>query len=165
MLFSRTRADIATMNVLLPAAERLAHEQGEREPAAEHLLLAALDLPDGGARRAFAAVGIDADELGGAVAAVHAEALSSVGVVVDAAALEAALPGATEPRGAYRSSPGAQQLFQRATALSKALKQPLTSTDVLLAATELEQGPLPRAFDRLGVTREQLAAAARDELR
>jgi ATP-dependent Clp protease ATP-binding subunit ClpA len=164
VFFSRARADIATMNALLPAAERLAHNQGEREPAAEHLLLAALDLPDGGARRAFGAVGVDADALGGAVAAVHAEALSSVGVVVDAAALEAALPHASEPRGAYRSTPGAQALFQRATAMSKARRKPLTSTDVLLAATELEQGPLPRAFDRLGVTRDQLASAAAAEL-
>jgi ATP-dependent Clp protease ATP-binding subunit ClpA len=165
VFFSRARADITTMNALLPAAERRAHEQGEREPAAEHLLLAALDLPDGGARRAFADVGVDPDGLAGAVAAVHADALSSVGVVVDAASLESALPDASPPRGAYRSSPGAQQLFQRATAMSKARKQPLTSADVLLAATELEQGALPRAFDRLGVTREQLAAAARDALR
>lgn len=164
MFFSRARADIATMNVLLPAAERLAHAQGEQVPAAEHLLVAALDLPDGGARRALRAAEVDPDALADAVASVHADALSSVGVVVDTAALDAALPDPTSPHGVYRSSDSAQQLFQRATAAAKARKQPLTSTDVLLAATELERGVVPRAFEKLGTTRSAVAAAADAEL-
>lgn len=164
MFFSRARADIATMNALLPAAERIARSQGEQEPAAEHLLLAALDLPDGAARRAFAAAGVDADQLAGAVAAVHSDALTSVGISVDAGALDDALPEPAAPQGVYRSTASAQQLFQRATALSKARKQPLESADVLLAATELEHGVVPRAFAKLGVTRDDLAAAATAEL-
>lgn len=164
MFFTRARADIATMNALLPAAERLAHAQGEAEPAAEHLLLAALDLPDGAARRAIAAVGADPDQLAPAIAATHAEALAAVGVVVDVEALDAAVPPAAEPRGAYRSTASAQQLFQRATALATSAKQPLRSAHVLLAATELEHGVVPRSLARLGVSRAALAAAAATEL-
>lgn len=164
MFFSRARADIATMNVLLPAAERIAQARGEQEPAAEHLLLAALDLPDGRARRAFAAAGVDAGQLAAAVAAVHSDALTSVGISVDAAALDDALPEPAAPQGVYRSTASAQQLFQRATALSKARRQPLTSADVLLAATELEHGVVPRTFAKLGVSSADLAAAATTEL-
>jgi ATP-dependent Clp protease ATP-binding subunit ClpA len=160
VFFSRARADIATMNALLPEAERLAHAQGLAEPAAEHLLLAALDLPDGGARRVFAAVGVDPGGLAGALADEHADALTSVGVSLDAEALDSALPPPAQPRGAYRSTAGAQALFQRATAISKTRKQPLTSTDVLLAATESEFGVVPRAFERLGTSAAALAAAA-----
>ncbi|MGZ8476106.1 MAG: Clp protease N-terminal domain-containing protein, partial [Candidatus Limnocylindria bacterium] len=42
-----------TIKKLLTDAEVEARAMGEAEPGAEHLLLAALDLPDGSARRAF----------------------------------------------------------------------------------------------------------------
>ena len=43
----RARTDLAVMDAVLPAAERLAHADGIPQPGAEHLLLGALELPDG----------------------------------------------------------------------------------------------------------------------
>lgn len=72
--------DIRTMNTLFPRAEAIAHEMGESEPAAEHLLLAALELPDGSARRAFEGVGADPDRFRTALEEHHGAALRAVGV-------------------------------------------------------------------------------------
>jgi ClpA/ClpB-like protein len=49
-------------------------------PGAEHLLLAALELPDGTARRAFERVGADPNALRQAIEEQHAEALCAVGI-------------------------------------------------------------------------------------
>lgn len=71
----RPFADIKTMSTLFPAAERAALAMGESEPGAEHLILAALDLPDGSAARAFERVGADPLGFREAVAAQHEQAL------------------------------------------------------------------------------------------
>src|SRR5918998_924166 len=88
--------DVRTIKLLLEGAESEARAAGEAQPGAEHLLLAAIELPDGTARAAFAAAGADADALRPAIAAVHAGALRAVGVEPPAEdALDAALaPGA-----------------------------------------------------------------------
>jgi ATP-dependent Clp protease ATP-binding subunit ClpA len=161
----RAMADMRTMNTLLPAAERIARSEGVDAPAAEHLVLASLDLPDGSARRALQDAGADADRLRGALAAQHDAALRAVGVSVDHAALDAALPGVpAEPHGVYASQPSAQALFQRVRLLANADHAPLYSAYVLLAAAELEHGTIPRALALLGITRDALATTARREL-
>ena len=53
----RATADIRTMAALFAAAEEEAARAGEPMPAAVHLLLAALGLPEGSARRAFERAG------------------------------------------------------------------------------------------------------------
>jgi hypothetical protein len=55
--------DMRTIKTLMTGAEAEALEAGESVPGAEHLLLSALALPDGSARRAFERVGADPDEL------------------------------------------------------------------------------------------------------
>ena len=161
----RAAADMRTMNTLLPAAERIARSEGVDAPAAEHLLLAALELPDGTARRALEDVGSDATRLRHALAAQHDAALRVAGVSVDHAALDAGIPEPpARPQGMYASQPSAQALFQRVRVLAQADGAPLHSGYVLLAATELEHGAIPRALALLGVTREALAGAARRQL-
>ncbi len=72
--------DIRTINRLLGGAEAEARRKGESLPGAEHLLLAALALPEGSARRAFERVGADPDRLADAIAAQHADALAAIGI-------------------------------------------------------------------------------------
>ena len=155
------KGEFLTIKQLLEGAERLAQQSGESLPGAEHLLLSALALPDGTARRAFERLGVDPDGLPSAIASQHDEALRAVGIKVDAE-LHAPAP---ERRGVYLSSASAQTTFKRAVELSgKPKPRRLRGAHVVLAVTEMEHGTVARALDRLGVAREELAAAARQEL-
>lgn len=154
----RARADLALMNRLLPAAERLAHAEGAERPSAEHLLLAALELEDGVARAALAAAGVLPADLRTAITEVHAEALESVDIAADDEAIGAALPPPRQARGSYRSEGSLQTLFQAAVRSAKAERRELTSGDVLKAAVEAERSTPARALARLGVDRAALAS-------
>jgi len=155
------KGEFLTIKQLLEGAERLAQQSGESLPGAEHLLLSALALPDGTARRAFERLGVDPDGLPSAIASQHEQALRAVGIEVKSE-LHAPAP---ERRGVYLSSPSAQTTFKRAVELSgKPKPRRLRGAHVVLAVTEMEHGTVARALDRLGVAREDLAAAARQEL-
>lgn len=59
-MFGRIRSklnDMNTIKLLCEGAEAHALQDQQREPGAEHFLLAALDLPDGTARLAFEKAG------------------------------------------------------------------------------------------------------------
>jgi ATP-dependent Clp protease ATP-binding subunit ClpA len=157
----RLKGEFHTIRELLEGAERLAQQSGDAQPGAEHLLLSALSLPDGTARRAFERLGADPDDLQSAIAAQHADALQAVGIELGAG--EAA--PAPEARGVYLSTPSAQTAFRRAVELSKHPKpRRLLGAHVVAAVAEIERGTVARALRRMGVDREKLAAAARDEL-
>lgn len=76
----QTLADMATMRALLEAAERESAAMGEVDPGAEHVVKAALALPDRTAADALAELGVDAAQLRAAIEQVHAEALAAVGI-------------------------------------------------------------------------------------
>src|SRR5687768_4789098 len=77
--------DMRTIKQLLADAERIAREMGEEEPAAEHLLLAAIGLPDGSATRVLGRHGVDADSLRAALRDEQSDALVTAGVPREAA--------------------------------------------------------------------------------
>lgn len=159
---NRLKGEFHTIRQLLEGAERLAQQSGDAQPGAEHLLLSALALPDGTARRAFERLGADPDGLGSAIAAQHFDALRAVGLELDAG--QAVVP-APEARGVFLSTPSAQSAFRRAVELSKHPKpRRLLGAHVVAAVAEIERGTVVRALSRMGVDREKLAAAARDEL-
>ena len=156
------KGEFLTIKQLLEGAERLAQQSGESLPGAEHLLLSALALPDGTARRAFERLGVDPAGLPSAIAAQHDDALRAVGIGVDAKDLGTPAP---EARGFYLSTPSAQTAFKRAVELSgKPKPRRLRSAHVVLALTEMEHGTVARALKRMGVDRRRLADAARQEL-
>jgi ATP-dependent Clp protease ATP-binding subunit ClpA len=163
MPFPRPIREFRTIRRLLGGAERLAGEMGDALPGAEHLLLAALDLPDGSARRSFERLAVDPAGLAAAIAAQHDDALRAVGVDVDGAAH---LDGPAPPRrGVFRATPAGQAVFQRAVEVSGTPKpRRLLGAHVVLAVTEMERGSTARALRLMGVDRQQLAAAARAEL-
>lgn len=151
--------DARTIKLLLESAEGLARAGGESEPGPEHLLLAALDLPDGGARRAFARVGAEPDGLAAAVEAHHAEALASVGIASGGTAVAAAPPA----RGLFRSTGAAQEVFRTAGRLARDRRVPLGGAHVVEAVAAAAHGTAAAAVARLGIDRVALRDAARAE--
>ncbi|MGY1742511.1 MULTISPECIES: Clp protease N-terminal domain-containing protein [unclassified Blastococcus] len=157
----RAFRDIRTIKRLLTGAEAEARRAGEPVPGPEHLLLSALALPDGTAARALARLGTDAAGLRAAVAQVHDDALTGLGLDAAPAPVTAL---AAPPAGPLRTSPQAQQVFRRAVALSRtASAAGLRGAAVAAAVAELEQGTVVRALRRLEITPAQLSAAARAE--
>jgi hypothetical protein len=158
----RALQDIRTMNLLFTAAEKESQAAGDDRPGPEHLVLAALGLPDGTARRAFDAAGVSEAAYRAAVDAVHAHALSAIGITAPPAPSPLSVPA---PRGAFRLTDPGQRVFHAAVAATKQSKRvPLRGAHILLAACELTQGPFPRALAHLGVDPTTLADAAREQL-
>jgi ATP-dependent Clp protease ATP-binding subunit ClpA len=158
--------DMRTIGRLLTDAEQVARRMGDERPSAEHLLLAAVTLPDGSAARVLHRFGLDADRLAGAIRDEHAGALAAAGIdastAVDMSADQPVTPA--KGSGVYRSNPSAQELFQAAGAAARGARQRLSGAHVVLAAADLEHGTLARALDRLEVDRAALHAAAASEL-
>lgn len=81
-----------TISDLLSQAEEIARGRGVEQPAAEHLVLAALQLPDGAAARALKRVGSSTAAFCAALEAQEAEDLERVGVHADSDRIRAGLP-------------------------------------------------------------------------
>ena len=158
--------DMRTIKQLLTDAERIARELGEQEPGAEHLLLAAIGLPDGSGARAMKAVGIDAEEIRAALVAEQADALVAVGVPrerAEAMAVPEPLGDGDQPL-IYGAGPTAREVFRAAGDRARGAKQRLAGAHVVAAVAEVEHGTVARVLDRLGVDRARLAVAASAEL-
>jgi ATP-dependent Clp protease ATP-binding subunit ClpA len=155
--------DMKTIGKLIPGADEQANIMGEEKPGAEHFVLSALNLEDGTAKRAFDKFGIDSKKFQNAIKAQYDEALSSVGISRQATELE------PEPiksdKILHDSQPSGQDLMKSVYTLKKEDKdRPLQGAHVIIVAASIEHGVVPRAFKVLGIDRESLANAARDEL-
>lgn len=161
-MFANKIAEMTTIKEVLTSAESLAHEMGDKEPGSEHLLLAAIDMRDGLARRAFEQVGADPDEFANAIVRQHEEALASAGIET-APKPPTHIPA--QDKKPMNLGPSARTAFQRAT---KSVKQyrpaAFGSAHVVIAVTEQEQGTAARALAGMGIDRARLRAAAEAEL-
>jgi ATP-dependent Clp protease ATP-binding subunit ClpA len=159
--------DMATIKALCEQAEAHARRSGHAEPGAEHFVLAALDLPDGSARRAFAQVGADSADFANAILRQQAEALQAVGIRADPGLLapDEAAPSQPIPR-LYASQPSARRLFELLTGVQQQHpRDPLSGAHVLLAVTQMQQGVVARSLRAMGIEADALAAAAAAQLR
>lgn len=163
--------DAQTLNALHVGAEQHANRQGQREPGAEHFILAALDLPDGTAAAAFARLGITPSAFAAAIETQYLTALASLGLEGDGVAGLADTIVAVEPSsGLYKTQVSAQEMMRVLTheVMLAAQKQdeaaPLLSAHVLLAATAARRGVTARTLQALGLSPEQVASAAHDVL-
>ena len=149
--------DTRLIAALLTTAEQEARAVGDAEPGAEHLLVAALLVDDPSAHEALGSISatVDAAAVRAAIVAVHAASLDAVGVT--SPDLDAALPPG---QGVYRSEVSAQEVFQRARALSRRSRTGLRSAHVLLATAERERGTVARVLEHLALDRADVAAAA-----
>lgn len=151
---------------LLTGAESIARSMGDEQPAAEHLLLAAFDLPDGSADRVLGRFGLDRERLRGAIVEQHAAALVAAGMRPDVAGQLSDAPPLDPPTGSgiYRSSPSAQDAFQRAGAMARSSRRPLVGAHVVAAVADMEHGTVAQLLERLGIDRSEVAAGAAAEL-
>lgn len=185
--------DTRTIMALSLDAEKRALQEGQQHPGAEHYTLAALDLPDGSARRVFARIGADPEAYRAALSNRHAAALGAVGLhdaaALAAAAAEATGPGAAsagEPHSAtaaagsaaagqgggevkpailFDAQPSGQALMQSLPELQRRLPAPLCGAHVLLAAADMAHSAAGRAFKAIGIDPQALGSAAEAELR
>lgn len=161
MWFSRAKTDVRTIHDLLGRSETIAHDFGEELPGAEHLLLSAIQLADGTARRAFERIAIDPGDLPSAIATAYAEALAGIGLH-DPLGQE---PYSGPVSKLARSKPSAEHAFQVAAALSKEPGSPrLLGAHVVQAVARLTSGTAARALAVLGVDPVALDAAAAQEI-
>lgn len=156
--------DMKTIKRLLSHAEEIAHREGIAQPAAEHLILAALELPDGTARAAFERIGVSPDRFSSAVEEQHAEGLESIGVVADHDRIRDGVPVPPPAGGVYRSEPSAQELFRLAGADARAQGGGLLGAHVVRAATTMEHGTVARTLLHMGIDRAALGDAATAEI-
>ena len=156
--------DVRTINTLLTGAQAQAHRAGEEQPGAEHLLLSALDLPDGSARRAFERIGADPDAFRTAVAASHDDALTLVGIEpLPDDVLDAGLPLAAH--GVFQMNASGRAAFQTAGRLARADSHAgLTGAHIVVAVAQMEHGTAARALRHMGVDPAALLEAANTEI-
>ena len=141
---------------LCARAEAVARSGGDIEPAAEHFLLASLDMSDGSAARTLAELGLDRAALANAIREQHAAALDAVGIPQEQVIEGEAVAGSSGAN-LYHATASGQQLMQ---ILSQQARQRSTSSfqsvHVLEAAAAMRHGVVPRVFKKLGIS-EQLA--------
>lgn len=162
-MFDDKLAEMRTIKEILTSAESLAHEMGDEEPGAEHLLLAAVDMQDGHARRAFERVGADPDGFAAAIVRQHETALAAAGIE---AAPKPPTHIPSSDKKPMNLGPSARQAFQRATKLVKTYRPAaFGSAHIVLGVTEQEHGTAARALAAMEVDRTRLRDAAIAELR
>jgi ATP-dependent Clp protease ATP-binding subunit ClpA len=155
--------DMRTIRQLCTCAEQHANADGQKEPGSEHFILAALDLPDGSARKAFETIGADPGHFRQAIAEQYGDALRSVGV--DPAPVAQAPVVAPDPAGLYRARTSAQALMQQLASLRQGRQGvPLMGAHIIAACAAFQHGVAARALRRMGVDIEALANAARVEI-
>lgn len=165
-MFQRIRQglrDAGTIKALCQGAEQYALQEGQQQPGAEHFMLAALDLPDGSARRTFERLGVDPAQVRGAIAKQYEQALRHIGI--DPSALAAAGEGSQPARskaGLYDASPSGQALIQALAEPGNCDRQgaPLLGAHVLAVIATMEQGVAARTLRALGMELDALANAA-----
>ena len=163
--------DMRTIKTLCIGAEKLANANGQNEPGAEHFVLAALELPDGTARKAFERIHADPNSFRTAIAQQYEDALQYVGIPqpYDAVIADEATP-VSAGTGVYKTQPSAQALMQTLTREIMVKEQkadstaPLLGAHVILAATTAQYGVAVRAFRAMGADPTKLAEAARAEI-
>lgn len=152
--------DMRTLHRLLTRAEHIARAQGQPQPGAEHFLLAALELPDGSARRAFQRIGADPDVLPAAIEQQYRDALAHIGVQ---APLPPPTPLAPPQGGVYSAQASGQHLVQALARSGKDRPGPLRGAHVVALIAQTPLGVAARALQALGLDPHALAQAAERE--
>lgn len=166
-MFSKIKSRLDDMRAiarLCEGAEQHALQAGQREPGAEHFLLAAFDLPDGTARLAFERAEAEPGDFKAAIGSQYNEALRSIGIDTPAISEPSeALP--LEGRTAlYRAAPSGQELLQQLTHGRKG-HRPLLGAHVVAAVASFPRGVSARALRSMKLDAGKLKAAAEAVIR
>jgi ATP-dependent Clp protease ATP-binding subunit ClpA len=147
--------DMSFIKLLCEAAEVYAVKDQQREPGAEHFLLAALDLPDGAARLAFEQAGVSPDDLRTAIQRQYDDALRALGLQAET------LVGApmSASTGAYQAADSGRDVMQKLAATRRG-RGPLHGAHVVSVIADMSEGVAARALRALGVDPVTLKSAA-----
>lgn len=157
--------DMKTVGTLCSSAEKHAQIKGQKEPGVEHFVLAAFDLPDGTAKRAFQSLGATPVRFEHAIKQQYQDALSNLGIDFSSTPIFNQTPSITSTAKIYRAKPSGQELMKNlASQKSFSPEEPLLGAHVLLAAVDAEYGIVIRALQVLDISAGSLAAAAKDEI-
>lgn len=146
--------DIRTMNRLFPAADVAARSAGVPVACAEHLIIAALDLPDGTARRAFIRAGVNPDDFTRIINDMHASSEGNGGSVGPE----------VKGRGPLKTEESAQRVFKQVVDMVRTERTQLYGAYLILVSAETGEPTPCSAFEAMGVTPDQMAVAARAEI-
>ncbi len=166
-MFKRVRLrlrDMKTISKLITGADKHANSFGEEKPGAEHFVLSALNLPDGSASRVFQKFGIDSDKFREAIKEQYRIALTSVGIDPQVVEID---PEPFQSEKIFKSSqPSGVELMKSLHALKEQDKdRPLSGAHVIAVVASQEFGVTARALKVLGVDRDDLSNALREELK
>lgn len=127
-------ADVKNLNRLFPTVEENARRDGVDLPGAEHLLLAALELPEGAGVRALQRIELTPHDLADAIAAVPSDCVRAVGADAEIAGdhLPPLLPSAT----LFRMQEPADEMLRRVTSEVRQQDSELTGALFLPDAAE-----------------------------
>ncbi len=150
--------DMSTIKALLEAAETHAQKDGETAPGAEHLLLAAFDLPDGTARQAFQLLDADPDDFRNAIARQRKKALQSIGVTLDVPQAADMIESA-DSKGLYDAAPSGQDIM-KSLAAHRNDHAPLLGAHIVMEVALSRLGVTARALSEMGLNLDALRGAA-----
>lgn len=161
----QTFKDMGTIKTLCEAAERIANSEQQRTPAAEHFVLAALELPDGSAARVFQKLGITREAFAEALREQHRDRLRRAGVnEALIASSEYAVPPLPRSDGSYDAAPSGQAVLKGLAALRKrGVSGPLIGVHVLEVVLAMQHGATAHAFRALGCGAVAVMAATESE--
>ncbi len=158
--------DMSTLKALCLGAEKHANADGQKEPGSEHFVLAALELPDGTARKAFERIQLDPNSFRTAIAQQYDDALRNIGIELPQHTSSDGAVSIPAGTGVYKAQPSARALMQQLITQQKAdADVPLLGAHVIMAVTTTHYGVAVRALRAMGVDLTRLAEAARAEIR
>jgi Clp amino terminal domain, pathogenicity island component len=158
--------DMGRLKTLFGEAEALANAEGQSEPGAEHLVVAALLLPeDDSARRVFARFGAAPTNFQTAVERQYADALNKIGIESTPVSDQGFSATVSRKNGLYRAKESMRDLLDAVTDNKKLNPDaPFMAAEIILGATTMQFGVVARALAKMGLDRAELAAAARSEI-
>ena len=137
------------MERLFTVAEEEAARTGETTPGAEYLVISALQLREGSARRSFERIGAAPDAFRNAVMGQCENTPISTDI--------------TSKRPVRYGASG-RALFQEVVNLVREEKSQIYGAYIVLVAAQIEYGKTPDTLKQIGVDRDELASAARTEI-
>ncbi len=152
-----------TINKLIPGADEQAHLMGEEKPGAEHLLLSALELPDGTAQRIFERIGINPEQFQMALKTQYNDALNAIGI--DSKMMTDAPEPVIFSRVLHDSQPSGKMVMKALYALKSHDKdRPLLGAHVVEVVARMKHGVAARAFKIMGIDQNVILSAVKEEL-
>ena len=137
------------MERLFTVAEEEAARAGETTPGAEYLVISALQLREGSARRSFARSGADPDAFRNVVMGQSEDTPISTD---------------TTSKRPVRYGASGRALFQEVVNLVREERSQIYAAYIVLVAAQIDHGATPDILRQIGVDRHELASAARTEL-